>query len=1035
MNLPKGAIHRPVLTTMIFVALLILGAVAFTRLQVDLLPEIEFPSVSIVTTYEGAGPEEIETLITRPIERAVGTISGIERINSLSAEGRSRVSLRFVWGTDIAEALNDVRAAVERVKANIPEDADSPVVYKFDIGNMPVLFLGVAGTLEVGQLLQLTEMELGPRLERIDGVASAEVRGGQKREIHILLNTQRLKALNIAPQAVVDALRQQNRNVPVGVIEQFDDNILMRSVGEAQRVEDFAQIVVQVRTGQDGTQNPVFLSEIAQIVDTYEDPSSLVRINGVPGIRLSISKQSDANTVQVADAVIAELDNINRDYHGRAELTVLEDTSEYIKDAIANVQTSIMIGAVLAILVLLFFLRDVRSTAIIATAIPISAIGIFTLMYQFGLTLNMISFGGVALGIGMLVDNAIVILENIFHKLEEGMSPEDAALEGSSEVASAVVASTTTTLVVFVPVIFLTGFAAIFFGQMAFVVGFALVCSLAVALTLVPMLSAKFLKAKSNKMDSNKGVIGGALNRFENAFSRLADWAIEHTVTTLIAAAVLLAGALALWPMIGTELMPEEDQSEVRVDLEMPAGTRIELTSAAIERIEAKLPELVPEMLSMRTVVGTPGSWSSSGEESGSIEVKLSKPGQRTRSSEEIANAMRPLVSNLTPSADVRVSAGGGLWILRVLRGGGERLEVQVRGYDLDTGDQLAQDMKALMEDVDGIASAYISRESGVSELQLIPDRKKLAALGVTPTLVASQIQTYIQGTRATVFRTQGDEFNVLVRLSEVDREGVEAVLDAPIVLPGVGTVPLREVVEVRSTDSPQNINRENQRRVIGLQAVLTGERDLGSITDELRERIQQAPTPDGFSVLVKGEAEEQSKTFAGLVIGLILAVLLVYMVMAAQFESFSQPLYIMFSIPFAAIGVLAMLAATGTTFNMQSFLGCIILVGVVVNNAIVIIDYMNLMRTKYKSTVIEAVRVSVRRRLRPVLMTSATTTFALIPVALGWGEGGDTQAPLARVVIGGLMVSGLISLIVIPVIYNLIEGRHERRAARKTGA
>src|SRR5690554_371410 len=349
MNLPKGAIHRPVLTTMIFVALLILGAVAFTRLQVDLLPEIKFPSVSIVTTYEGAGPEEIETLITRPIERAVSTISGIERVNSLSAEGRSRVSLRFVWGTDIAEALNDVRASVERVKANIPEDADSPVVYKFDIGNMPVLYLGVAGSLEVGQLLQLTEMELGPRLERIDGVASAEVRGGQKREIHILLNTQRLQALNISPQTVVDALRQQNRNVPVGVIEQFDDNILMRSLGEATSVEDFSDIVVDVRAGADGIKNPVYLSEVAQIVDTFEEPNNLVRINGIPGIRMSISKQSDANTVEVANQVLAEIEGINRDYDGKARLTVLEDTSEYIKDSIANVQTSILIGSILAV--------------------------------------------------------------------------------------------------------------------------------------------------------------------------------------------------------------------------------------------------------------------------------------------------------------------------------------------------------------------------------------------------------------------------------------------------------------------------------------------------------------------------------------------------------------------------------------------------------------------------------------------------------------------------------------------------------------
>lgn len=1035
MNLPKAAVNRPVMTTMFFVGLLILGAVSFTRLQIDLLPDIEFPSVSVITTYDGAGPEEIETLITRPIERAVSTISGIDEVNSLSAEGRSRVSLRFDWGTDLAEALNDVRAAVERAKSQIPEDADTPVVFKFDLGNMPIVFLGLGGQLDVPTLRQLAEMEIGPRLERLEGVASADVRGGLKREIHILLDTQRLKALNLSPDTVVNALREQNQNIPVGVIEEFDDNVLMRSIGEAVDVEDFAHTVVDVSVGEDGTKNAIFLSEIARIVDTFEETESIVRVNGVPGIRLSVSKQSDANTVEVADNILAEIKNINRDYSGRAELTVLEDTSEYIKDSISNVQVSILIGATLAIFVLLFFLRDVRSTMIIATAIPISAIGIFTLMYQFGLTLNLISFGGVALGIGMLVDNAIVILENIFQKLESGEEPHEAAIEGSREVAAAVVASTLTTLMVFVPVIFLTGFASIFFGQMAFVVGFALVCSLAVALTLVPMLSAKFLNSKSNLMDSEQGFIGRFLAAIESAYANLADWALTHPKTTLLGAGVLLAGSLALWPLIGTELMPEEDHSSVQINVELPAGTRIEVTERAMLQIESMLPDLIPELETMRTVVGTPGAWSRNGEEAGSIELKLVKPGERTRSSEDVANEIRPKISELIPGATVRVWPGGGLWILQILRGGGERLEVQVRGHELDVGDRVANEMKGVMESVDGIASAHISREAGVLEMQLVPDRKKLADLGVTPALVARQVQTYIQGTRATVFRAQGDEFNVLVRLAEVDRLGVEAVLDTPIVLPGVGTVPLRQVVEVRPTASPQNIDRQNQRRIINLSAVLTGERDLGSITTELRERIGEHEMPPGFNVIVQGESEEQQKTFIGLIIGLILAVVLVYMVMAAQFESFVQPLYIMFSIPFAAIGVLAMLAATGTTFNMQSFLGCIVLVGIVVNNAIVLIDYINLLRNEQGCRVLEAVKISVRRRLRPILMTSATTILALIPVALGWGEGGETQAPLARVVIGGLLVSGAISLVVIPVIYNGIEGWRERRAEEREAA
>ena len=1030
MNLPRFAVRRPVLTTMVFLGVVILGAVSFTRLQIDLLPEIDFPSISVVTTYEGAGPEEIETLITRPVEQAISTVEGIDSIESFSTEGRSRVALRFVWGTNLDTALNDVRAAVERVKSSLPEDAENPVVYKFNLSSFPVVYLGLSGNLDEPALRQLAERELGPRLERIEGVARVDVRGGLKREIRIQLNSERLRALSLSPNAVVQALRAQNRNVPAGQVEQFDENILLRAVGEAEEPSDFENIVVDVRTGEDGSRTPIFLGDVAKVMDTYEDPSNVVRVNGKPGIRLSVSKQSGSNTVAVADRVVEELKYVNQDYGERARLYVLEDTSEYIEKSISNVQESVLIGALLAVLVLFFFLRNIRSTAIIATAIPISIIGIFTLMYYFDITLNLISFGGVALGIGLLVDNAIVILENIFRRLESGDDPETAAVQGSGEVATAIVASTTTTLVVFVPVIFLTGFASIFFGQMAFVVSFALICSLAVALTLVPMLSAKFLKGDGATLSDERGAIGSFLGSAERAYGNLVDWCLTHPKTTIAASVALLAGSLALTPLIGSELLPEEDQSEVRVSINMPVGTRMEVTSEAARQIEEIVADRVPEMETMRTTVGTPGFWSTSGEESASLEIKVTSPGQRDRSSEEIANALRPHVSKLIPGASVRVRAGGGLWILRILRGGGERLEVQIRGYDIDEADALAAEVKTAMEDIDGIASARASRQPGGTEFRVVPDKRKLGSLGVTPDVLTSQLQTYVQGTRATVYRALGDEYYVLVQLADKDREGIEAVLDAPFVLPGGGTIPMREVVDIERDEGPLTIERENQRRILTVNGNMTGDRDLGSITAELRTKLDQIEKPEGFSVLVKGEREEQKKTFQSLLIGILLAIVLVFMVMASQFESFLQPIYIMASIPFAAIGVVAMLAATGTTFNLQSFMGCIVLIGIVVNNAIVLIDYINLMRERDGLDVSEAVRLSARRRLRPILMTTATTILALSPVAIGLGEGGETQASLARAVIGGLFVSGGISLIIIPVIYNMVEGWRERRAS-----
>jgi HAE1 family hydrophobic/amphiphilic exporter-1 len=1014
------------MTTMVFMAIMILGAVSFTRLQIDLLPEIDFPSISVVTSYQGAGPEEIETTITRPIEQALSTVEGIERIESFSAEGRSRVALRFIWGTDLNVALNDVGAVVERVRERLPEDAETPIVYKFNLGSFPIMYLGLSGTMDEPTLRLVAERDLQPRLERVEGVAQAETRGGLRRQIHVLLDSDRMRALNIAPQVIVETLRTNNRNVPAGSVEEFDSNILIRSVGEAVTVQDFQDMVVTIRTEWDGRSYPIFMKDIADVVDTFEDPSNVVYINGQPGIRLNIAKQSGANTVVVADRVRAEVEAINRDYAGKLRLEVLTDTSDYIKSSISNVQDSVLLGAFLAIFVLIFFLRNLRSTIIIATGIPISIIGMFTLMYAFDITLNLVSFGGVALGIGMLVDNAIVILENIFRKYEDGLTPMDAAVQGAEEVSGAIIASTITTLVVFVPVIFLTGFASIFFGQMAFVVSFALICSLAVALTLIPVLSSRFLKS-----GTRMGSTTGFLTKLERVYGRVLEVALRFRKTTVLLAVLALLASAGVLPWIGTELMPEEDQSEVRVNFDLPVGTRIEVTERAIKEIEKIVIAEVPELENLQTIVGTPGFFSSSGGESARVEVKLVKPTQRQRSSDDIANALRPKVTGIVPGADVRVNAGGGLWILRVLRGGGERLEVQVRGYELAEADRIASDVQKIMTEIEGVSGARVSRQPGGREVRVLPDRAKIAGMGLKYSDVAGQLQTYLQGTRATVLRSDGDEFDVIVQLREDERKGLDAMGEVPIVIPGFGTTPLRNLVVFEEIEGPLTIERLNQNRVVLINAQLTGDRDLGAIASELRERVQEVEHSESFAVLVTGETEEQKKTFESLVIGILLAILLVYMVMAAQFESFHQPLLIMGSVPFAGIGVFLTLFFTETTFNIQSFMGCIVLTGIVVNNAIVLVDYINLMR-RDGMELIEAVKLSAQRRLRPILMTTATTILALVPVAIGYAEGGDTQAPLARVVVGGLVTSTAISLIIIPVLYTSIESWIERRKASK---
>jgi len=1030
-NISKFAVYRPVLTTMVFLGILILGGVSFTRLQIDLLPEIDFPSISVVTTYDGAGPEEIETTITRPIEQALSTIEGIDRLESFSAEGRSRIALRFVWGTDLDTAMNDVTAVVQRVRERIPDQADAPVIYKFNLGSFPIMYLGLSGTLDEPTLRLIADRDLSPRLERVEGVAQAEARGGLRRQIHVLLDSDRLRALNIPPQTIVDTLRANNRNLPAGGIEEFDTNILIRSVGEAANVQDFQDMIVTIRTEWDGRSYPIFLKDVADVIDTFEDPQNVVYINGQPGLRMNVSKQSGANTVEVAERVQKEVADINRDYEGKLQLEVLTDTSEYIKNSISNVRDSVLFGAFLAILVLLFFLRNLRSTFIIATGIPISIIGMFTLMYAFDITLNLVSFGGVALGIGMLVDNAIVILENIFRKYENGFKPMEAAVDGAQEVSGAIIASTITTLVVFVPVIFLTGFASIFFGQMAFVVSFALVCSLAVALTLIPVLSSRFLK-EGSRMGSKKGF----LSRVEVHYSRLLEVCLRFRKTTLLVAVLVLGASAAVVPFIGTELLPEEDQSEVRIDVELPVGTRIEVTERAVKEVERVIIAEIPELKNLQTTVGTPGFFSTRGGESARIEVMLVSPTQRDRSSDDIANAVRPKIANLIPGADIRSRAGGGLWILRVLRGGGERLEVQVRGHDIQEADRIAAEVQAKMTAIDGVSGARSSRQPGGREVRVMPDRVKIAGMGLTYSDVAGQLQTLLQGTRATVLRSDGDEFDVIVKLRDDEKRGLEAMMEVPIVIAGKGTTPLRNLVTFEEVEGPLAIERLNQNRVVTVNAQLTGLRDLGSIAEELRAEVRTIEHGQEFAVIVTGETEEQEKTFQSLLIGIILAMMLVYMVMAAQFESFHQPFIIMFSVPFAGIGVFLTLFLTGTTFNIQSFMGCIVLTGIVVNNAIVLIDYINLMRRGGRDLaepleLMEAIKVSAGRRLRPILMTTATTILALLPVAIGYAEGGDTQAPLARVVVGGLLTSSLISLIIIPVLYASIELWIQKRKAR----
>ncbi len=1034
MSPSRLAVRRPIAAAMLFIAITTVGAFSMGRLRVDLFPSLDFPSISVVVNYAGVSPEEMETLVARPIEAAVAGVDNLVRVETYSMEGRARVALRFDWGVDLETAANDVRAAVDRLSSVLPEDADAPVVWKFDLSNFPVMDLVLSGNFDEGRMRRFAEDIVGPRLEGVAGVAAVTVSGVRDRRIHIEMNPERLAALGLRPADVISGLRSENLTVPAGRVEQGDNNILIRSMGDFRSIEEIRGATVARVDGR-----PVLVRDIAEVRDGFDEIFNRVRIDGEPALRLRINKSPDANAIEVADRLYEEIRNFNRDNEGRASLTVQRDNTTFIRASITGIQKSVLLGAGLALIVLLVFLQSFRSTFVIGVAIPISVIGTFALMYRLDVTLNLISFGGLALGIGMLVDNAIVILENIHrHHAVLGKNPTDAAIEGAEEVAGAVVASTLTTAVVFLPVMFIGGFAAVFFREMAIVVTSALFTSLFVAILLVPALAAQMLRFPSGSdllgrvfdRDGTRGV--NPIQRLLEAMERLYGGFVRTAMRFWWLVLTLAVGALVVagwqWKKVGKELLPDEDQSAVGIRAQFPPGTRIERTEAAVARIEQLIAENTPESLTVATTVGTPGFWSSDGEEFAYIEMVLVPVDERERSSEDIANALRPQLMTAVPGMRVFSFPSGGLWILRFLRGGEDRIRIEVLGHDLETADSLAAAVVGVLGEIDGVTDAMASRRPGGAERLLYVDRQRAADAGVTTREVAELISTLVQGTRAGLYREDGNEYDIEVGLSEAARADFDSLLDTPIALDGGRSVRLSSLVQVESGRTPKVIERLNRERIVIVSAGLDGSRDLGSINDEIRERLGELSVPDNFALRVAGEGEYQQENFQNLGMGIVLALLLVFMVMAAQFESLTHPILIMFSVPFGAVGVVGVLLATDTTFNLNSFMGVVVLVGVAVNNAIVMIDYANRLRRSESVTYRQAAALAAERRLRPILMTTATTVLALLPVAIGAGTGGSSQAAMARVIVGGMVSSTIVTLVLVPLIYGVVGGLFERR-------
>ncbi|MDR5696800.1 MAG: efflux RND transporter permease subunit [Armatimonadota bacterium] len=1019
MSPPALAVARPIGTCILFSVVVLLGLTALAGLPIDLLPEVSLPRLSVSTQYPGAGPEEVENLVSRVIEEAASTVPGAQEVISTSSQGASSVVVLFPNGTDLNAAADDLRAAVERARRRLPDGASPPIVFKFDPSQQPIMQMGLiareGSNLDSAELRRLADEQVLFRLERVPGVALAEVRGGRRRHIQVALDRDRMQALRISERDVATALAAANIAAPAGEVLEGTRQLGLRVLSRYRDLDQIRNTVVAYRGGA-----PIHVRDVAEVAAGQEEDTGRIRINGVPGVLLQVQRQPGRNTVAVSDGVLRQVEQLNATLPG-ARIVVVADNARFIRSALASVRNALLLGTIFAVAVLLFFLRDVRSVLVIGTAIPISILAACALMFFSGYTLNLMTMGALALGVGMLVDTSIVVLENIYRHREAGCAGPEAAVRGAREVASAVTASTLTTIVVFLPVIFLRGGAVVtqMFFQFSMVVIFALLCSLAVSLTLTPVLASWLPALHAAGSDSTRS------GRLVTAYRSLLDWALRHRAAVFAAALAVFLIGLGASRLVGSEILPASDEGEIFVSAVLPVGTRLDLTEQTLRGLEQAAREAAPEIVDSTLAVGSAGF--GTGTHRGSLRLRLLPKGERSRTTEQIASVLRQRLRVPGGRVMVRASAGA----LGILRFGSsaDPISVDIRGFDLDAGMRLAEQVRDALEQVPGVTDASVAREERIPEMAVRVDVERAAAFGLTPQQVGDVLSAAVAGRTATILREGGREMDVVVRLREDDRRTAADLLSVPITATGGRQILLGQVAEVVRGVAPAQIFRRGRERVITVSAGLSG-RDFGSAMEEVRARIAQISLPPGFAIAFGEQYEEQQRANRQLLLGFGVAVLLVYAVMAIQFERLVQPLLIMGAVPFAVAGSLLMLWLTQTTLNVQSWIGIIVLAGIVVNNAIVLVDFILSKHRGEGTPPRQAAVEASAARLRPVLMTTLTTVLALVPVAIGLGEGAELQAPLARSVIGGMLLSALVTLVFIPTLYVAVEERRERRPA-----
>jgi HAE1 family hydrophobic/amphiphilic exporter-1 len=1056
MKLIEFSTRRPVSVFIFAVAAVVFGFVAFGNLATDLLPDITYPSITVRTDYEGAAPLEVESLITRPVENAVGVVNNVARVISSSRTDVSEVTLEFGWGTNMDLAALDVRERLDMLV--LPADAERPILLRYDPSLDPIMRLGLYGEQDLVRLRLIADEQVKRALERIEGVAAVVVSGGLEEEIQVEIDERQMANLGLTVDRVVNRLAQENINLTGGRLREGQTEFLVRTVNEFLRPQDLRPIVIDSSQGA-----IVRLEDVARVYKGHKEREVITRIDRQESVEVAVYKEGGTNTVTVSDAVRGNLSGLVsrlKQVDPALELAVITDQARYIRESVSEVLRTALYGGALAILVLFLFLRSWKTTMIIGIAIPISVISTFFLMYVSGISLNIMSLGGLTLGIGLLVDNSIVVLEAIQRRRDQGMGDIEAARAGTGEVARAVVASTLTTICVFVPIVFVEGIAGQLFGDQALTVTYSLVVSLIVALTVIPMLASRDFGPGEPEPDDGEdrpprlfllrwidrvvfvlsvwigrgikaiargaGWVVGALvavplglfhavyDRIARVYARHLDWVLAHPWLTVVLAFLLLGGSLSFYPQLGRELVPELIQGEFFVNTELPPGTHLDVT----QRRMAGLERFAGALSGVHTVYSISGTSNEQGGVTGEkreniAQLTLTLEPPISRETEE--GLMASLRTSLDREEEMKYRFGRPSYFsFRT------PIEIEIRGYNLVLLDRLSDELVSRMLEIPGLTDIKSSTEGGNPELQIRFDRERLASLGLNLSDVAAIVRSKIQGTVATDIQREDRTIDIRLRAEEEYRDSVKDLLQLTVHQSGKTAIPLSAVAAVAEVEGPAEIRRSEGERVAVITANLVG-RDLASVSEEIAAAITAMNLPSGFAWHIGGQRQEMETSFGSMRLAISLAIFMVYLVMASQFESLLHPFVILFSVPFALIGLLGTLFLFGATISIVVLIGGILLAGIVVNNAIILVDYTNQLRRKGASK-LDALRQAGRVRLRPILMTTATTVLGLLPMAIGLGAGSELRSPMALTVIGGLITSTALTLLIIPAVYSVLD-------------